>query len=218
LGKSKKEVNVPVLVIGNGESRKELDLSLYIKNFTTVGCNAIHRDFAVDHLVCCDQRMVEESIKNPNIANSKVYTRARWLNTNLRYRGDLNPLPELPFIGSTKPDDDFNWGSGPYSVLLGCNLSNEIILIGFDLFSNTNHVNNVYKDTNNYLSSTASSVDPAFWIYQIEKLFEHFKDHNFICLNNDSWTPPESWKKQNVRFRNYKFLERMVDIINTDVV
>jgi hypothetical protein len=209
---------VPVLVIGNGESRSDLDLSLYVKNFTTVGCNAIHRDITVDHLVCCDQRMVQEAARNLNNNSSKIYTRQRWLNTNLRSVGDLNPLPNIPIFGNSKPDDDFHWGSGPYAVLLGCHLSTEIILAGFDLFSNTDRVNNVYKDTDNYLSSTASSVDPAFWIYQIEKLFEHFKDHNFICLNNDSWVPPETWKKENVRFRNYKFLERMVDTINTDVV
>jgi hypothetical protein len=209
---------VPVLVIGNGESRSDLDLSLYVKNFTTVGCNAIHRDITVDHLVCCDQRMVQEAARNLNNNSSKIYTRQRWLNTNLRSVGDLNPLPNIPIFGNSKPDDDFHWGSGPYAVLLGCHLSTEIILVGFDLYSNNDFVNNVYKGTDNYSKSESSSVDPAFWIYQIEKLFDHFKDHNFICLNKESWVPPKSWQKENVRFRNHKFLDRMVDIINTDVV
>ncbi len=209
---------MPVLVIGNGESRKNLDLSPYISKVTTVGCNAIHRDFAVDHLVCCDQRMVEESTRNLNNHNTKIYTRQRWLTSNFKNRSNLNPLPDLPYFGDTKPDDDFNWGSGPYAVLLGCNLSKEVILLGFDLYSGNDFVNNVYKGTDNYLKSNASSVDPAFWIYQIEKIFDHFKDHNFICLNNESWIPPNTWKKENVRFRNHNFLDRMVDIINSDVV
>ncbi len=209
---------MPVLVIGNGESRKDLDLSPYLNSFITVGCNAIHRDYITNHLVCCDQKMAQESIKNTNTVNSKIYTRQRWLNTNLRYLGNLNPLPDLPFAGDSKPDDDFNWGSGPYAVLLGCHLSSEVILLGFDLYSENDFVNNVYKDTNNYLKSNQSSVDPAFWIYQIEKLFDHFKDHSFICLNKESWIPPTSWKKENVKFRNHDFLDRMVDIVNNSIV
>ena len=48
-----------MLVIGNGESRKHLDISKYAK--TKVGCNAIFRDFYVHHLICCDRRMVIEA-------------------------------------------------------------------------------------------------------------------------------------------------------------
>ena len=152
---------MPVLVIGNGESRSDLDLSLYVKNFTTVGCNAIHRDITVDHLVCCDQRMVQEAARNLNNNSSKIYTRQRWLNTNLRSVGDLNPLPNIPISGNSKPDDDFHWGSGPYAVLLGCHLSTEIILVGFDLYSNNDFVNNVYKGTDNYSKSESSSIIPC---------------------------------------------------------
>lgn len=209
---------MPALIIGNGESRKHLDLSPYLKNFITVGCNAIHRDYTTDHLICCDQKMVHESLKNPKTASSKIYTRQRWLNTNLRYLGDLNPLPDLPFTGDGKPDDDFNWGSGPYAVLLGCHLSSEVILLGFDLYSENDFVNNVYKDTDNYSKASSHSVDPAFWIYQISRLFEHFKNHNFICLNHESWTPPPTWRKENVRFRSHDFLDRSLDILNTSIV
>ena len=49
-----------MLVIGNGESRENIDLNKI--NTTKVGCNAIMRDFFVDHLICVDRRMVEESI------------------------------------------------------------------------------------------------------------------------------------------------------------
>jgi hypothetical protein len=49
------------LVIGNGESRRHVDVSTYTQHIL-IGCNAIHRDLAVDHLVCCDQRMVKEAV------------------------------------------------------------------------------------------------------------------------------------------------------------
>ena len=53
-----------MLVIGNGESRAELDVESF--NLPTVGCNAIFRDVKVDHLVCCDRRMVREAINHTN--------------------------------------------------------------------------------------------------------------------------------------------------------
>ena len=48
-----------MLVIGNGESRCDINLSEI--NTTKIGCNAIVRDFFVDHLVCVDRRMVDEA-------------------------------------------------------------------------------------------------------------------------------------------------------------
>ena len=47
-----------MLVIGNGESRKDVPINK-LKG-TKVGCNAIIRDYIVDHLICVDQRMVDE--------------------------------------------------------------------------------------------------------------------------------------------------------------
>ena len=40
-------LNIAMLVIGNGESRKHIDISKYDK--IKVGCNAIFRDFYVNH-------------------------------------------------------------------------------------------------------------------------------------------------------------------------
>ena len=53
-----------MLVIGNGESRKDLDIKSL--KLPTVGCNAIFRDMVVDHLVCCDRRMLREALKHEN--------------------------------------------------------------------------------------------------------------------------------------------------------
>ena len=67
-----------MLVIGNGESRKDINLSNI--NMKKVGCNAIHRDHYVDHLVCVDRRMVQEDEQNRYHQNSKIYTRQDWFN------------------------------------------------------------------------------------------------------------------------------------------
>ena len=60
------------LVLGNGESRGSLDISKV--SCTKYGCNAIHRDYVVDHLICVDTRMVDEALKNPTTVNLFVGT------------------------------------------------------------------------------------------------------------------------------------------------
>ena len=49
-----------MLVIGNGESRKHIDVDAI--NDTKIGCNAILRDYLVEHLICVDRKMVREAI------------------------------------------------------------------------------------------------------------------------------------------------------------
>ena len=53
-----------VTVIGNGESRKSFDLYQLEWLGSTIGTNAVHRDFHPDQLVCCDRRMVQEAVNN----------------------------------------------------------------------------------------------------------------------------------------------------------
>ena len=65
--------------IGNGESRKDLDIN-FLKSYGKVyGCNAIHRDFKVDYLICCDKRMVEEALYADYPGD--IYTRPDWYTT-----------------------------------------------------------------------------------------------------------------------------------------
>ena len=66
------------LVVGNGESRNLIDLNAFSKDHILIGCNALHRDLIVDHLVCCDRRMVEEAVESPNTSQTKIYAREDW--------------------------------------------------------------------------------------------------------------------------------------------
>ena len=50
--------------IGNGESRQDYDLSKLSALGDTYGSNAVYRDNEVDHLICCDKRMVKECLLN----------------------------------------------------------------------------------------------------------------------------------------------------------
>lgn len=194
------------MVIGNGESRKNIDLKNY-KDYVLIGCNAIHRDYAVDHLVCCDQRMVREALTNDKISN--IHTRSRYFKDfkKLQKQKSVRLLPEIPYQGQFKADKDEHWGSGPYAVLLACELGfDQIHMIGFDLYGRDHRVNNIYKNTNHYLKDSALAVDPAFWIYQIKKVFSIFDDRQFFVYNLPNWKMPESWCQPNVSYFELKNL------------
>jgi hypothetical protein len=177
------------LAIGNGESRATLDLKEHLQTVTSVGCNAIYRDFSVDHLICCDRRMVKEA----KPFHTNIYTRSDW---NKPF--GVKQVPALPYQGSKRQDDPWHWGSGPYAVLLAASLAKNVHMIGFDLFSMNKNINNVYKGTENYNSIDYRAVDPSYWIYQISKVFECYQDKYFIVYNNKGWFLPVEWKMNNV--------------------
>lgn len=202
-----------VVVIGNGESRSKINLNL-LASVKTIGCNAIFRDIKVDYLICCDRRMVEESLQ---YQETNTYTRDRYYHDfrKLKKLRHINRLPEIPYSGIEKRDQPEHWGSGPYAILLACNLNfKEIFLVGFDLYSQDSKVNNMYKGTKNYLSKDASAVDPAYWIYQIKKILQIYKDLKFTIVNDDDWSVPREWKLPNVKFISTK---HFVDGLATDL-
>lgn len=180
-----------MIVIGNGESRLPIDIST-LKEMK-IGCNAIIRENFVEHLVCVDRRMVQEALDLKTQA--VIYTRKDWFNT---FAFPIMPLPNLPYKGDNRPDEPMQWGSGPYAVLLGAMLSQNVKLIGFDLYSKSKSVNNIYKDTKNYDASDKRPVDPKYWIYQIAKVFEYFPETKFTVYNESDWIMPKVWNNKNV--------------------
>jgi len=189
-----------VYVIGNGESRLAINLN-DLSKYNTIGCNAIHRDFVPDHLVCCDRRMVEESLNNPKTEICKIYTRKDWYVFFKKVKKNKNvfPVPDLPYQGKHRSDQPEHWGSGNYALLLAALNYKNIYLIGFDLYDKNNKINNVYKDTLNYSPKNSKPVDPSYWIYQNSRIFDVFPDKEFIIVNNSDWIMPSSWCKDNVK-------------------
>ena len=185
-----------ITILGNGESRNNINLNSI--ETVKIGCNAIIRDHEVDHLVCVDRKMVIEA-QSYNFP--KIYTRTDWANNF----GGVLAVPELPFTGDNKWNDPFHWGSGPYAVLLGCNLAKVVHLVGFDLYSSTNYINNMYKGTVNYNSIDHRAIDPRFWIAQIGGLINHFSFHTFVIHQPITWELPNLWRGENVFVDNSLF-------------
>lgn len=194
------------LVLGNGESRLIFDWSEINYN-NLIGCNAIHRDVIVDHLICCDRRMAEEASNNPKISNSFLYVREKNFHyfRKIKKNKNVRVLPDIPFYGELKRDQPDHWGSGPYALLVACNTEDaEIILVGYDLYSNNDYVNNVYKGTVNYNKPESKAVDYSYWIHQIAQVFRFNQDKKFIVVNHKDWPLPKEWLLDNVDFKSFE--------------
>ena len=190
------------LVIGNGESRGRIDLNKFKNTHLFVGCNALHRDCVVDHLVCCDHRMVREALENPATANTMIHVRDNWHHyfRKIEKHKNIKLLPDLPYKGELRPDKPIHWGSGTYAVLIAAQLNLPTVsLVGFDLYGRQDLVNNIYKGTDNYSNPNSSAVDPSYWIYQLGKIFSLFPHIQFNIINVEGWKMPQEWQQNNVK-------------------
>ena len=182
-------------VFGNGESRTSININNL--DGIKIGCNAIYRDYQMDHLICVDRRMVQEALTNGANQTAYVYTREDWVNQFKSTR--MRAVPKLPYKGTERWDEPFQWGSGPYAVLLAAKLCKgpTVRLIGFDLHSSTQTVNNVYKNSSNYDDANKRAVDPRYWIHQIGMVFSCYTKIKFV-IHNDNFELPKAWKYPNV--------------------
>jgi len=149
--------------------------------------------------------MVEEATSNPNTNTCKIYVRDNWHHyyKKIKKNKNISLLPIIHFKVKNKSDEPYHWGSGPYAVLLACSLGYQTILaVGFDLYSSGQTLNNLYKNTNNYGSSNDRPVDPSYWIYQISKIIDYYRDKEFYFYNHEHWKPPAEWCQSNVKFKN----------------
>lgn len=200
-----------VIVIGNGESRAAVDLHYLKKTFTLIGCNAVHRDITVEHLICCDHRMIHEALENQDNTASQIYVRERYYRPYKKIQKHKNicQLPPVPTPGTLKRDNPEHWGSGPYAVIVASlQDTDQIFLIGFDLYSSDNKFNNVYKGSKNYNSVDSAPVDPSFWIYQISKIMKHYHTKKYVVVNYKDWLMPKEWSVNNVSFMDIESFKK----------
>jgi hypothetical protein len=188
-----------MFVIGNGESRKNINLDRIDE--IKIGCNAVFRDWQMDHLVCCDRKMVLEALHETNPDLTKIHTRAEYISMDSR----LSCVPDLPYESKLRQDQPIHWGSGPYAVLLATQLNTEnktINLLGFDLYGMGEHINNVYKDSHGYNRSSDRAVDPRYWIHQLSKIFEINAKMQFQLYVPDNFIKPKDWNHTNLTYQS----------------
>ena len=190
-----------VFAIGNGESRKSINLNELRPHGIIYGCNGLYRDFQPDALVVVDPAMKTEIWNTDYLLENKAYFKD-WTDEKPlpKYGGDVI-LPTQPgvldspkkiinsndVIARKFPDDVFRIGyaSGPASVLIASieEEPDEVYLIGHDLYTTTEYFNNVYKDTENYLGTETPPCPPDNWITQLKWCFNDFNTIQFYHVN-----------------------------------
>jgi len=113
---------------------------------------------------------------------------------------------------------DYGWACGASSGWVAMNREkpDEIYLIGHDLYSATNHVNNIYKSTKNYVAQENAPTPAVNWIKQWYTLADWFPDVKFIKINkfNDGRDkvngPINEWKdRKNITYADYSTLDNL---------
>jgi hypothetical protein len=156
-------------VLGNGVSRKNIDLHTLHQRGRIYGCNALHREFVPDVLVSTDRPIAEHIQHSGYSAANKFYTR--------------RPLSGL---GARQiPKSYFGFSSGPVAVGLaavdGCR---RIYLLGFDLGpSPEKTINNLYAGTEFYKPQGSNPTFTGNWIRQLVQIMQEHRSVRFIRVH-----------------------------------
>ena len=121
--------------------------------------------------------------------------------TEAVYHGDENEKGITYITGVLRPDkvidiepgiDEFAYATGTRAIYLACELgATEVYIIGHDLYSTDDKVNNIYAGTPQYAGKDAPMKRPDkaekddlnHWIKQHKNTFNTFKDTKFYKVN-----------------------------------
>ena len=97
----------------------------------------------------------------------------------------LAPEDKVVKTESLPGDSDYGFCSGALcNVFASMNPdTEEIYLLGMDLYSNTDKPNNIYKGTDSYIGSDGQPIPPDNWIEQHRMIFEKFPDIKYYKVN-----------------------------------
>ena len=174
-------------VIGNGESRKDIDL-YPLKNYGKVyACNAVYRHYQPDYLVAVDVKMILEINQHKWQMENQV-----WTNPNKAYHG----MEGFNFFQPSK-----GWSSGPTALWLASQHSYEkIYILGFDYrgLDEGQKFNNIYANTNNYKKSDDGATFFGNWLRQTKAVIQENKNINYVrVITSDNYNPEELNKFSN---------------------
>ena len=174
-------------MLGNGTSRKSINLEQLKTKGTIYGCNALYRDFDPDFLVAVDVKMILE------INQAKYQHRHPvWTNPNRAY----DKMNGLNFFNPSK-----GWSSGPTALHLASEHQNNVIyIIGFDYQGIEDKINNIYASTPNYKKSHERATFYGNWLKQTCITCEKFSEKRYIrVVQEDAFIPKEFEKITNLK-------------------
>lgn len=159
-------------VLGNGVSRKHIDVNTLLKLGTVYGCNALYRTHTPHVLVATDQPISTQIQESGYSAKNKFYTR--------------RPINSL---GAHKvPQSYFGFSSGPIATGIAAGDGHKTIyLLGFDMGPAANGLfNNVYADTEFYKQTLAKPTFTGNWVKQLVSVTKDFPNQRFVRVCGDT--------------------------------
>ena len=182
-------------VLGNGESRKGIQIEDLKKHGKVYACNAVYRTDRPDFLVAVDPKMMLEIAESDDMMKNQV-----WSNCNNQSNKVQRILDHVKWF-----QPSLGWSSGPTALRMACERKHtEIYLLGFDYqghrdakMANRNKVNNIYKDTRNYKKGQDEGTFYGNWMNQTKRCLQDFKDINFTRVIPKDWISPKdlTWNK-----------------------
>ena len=169
-------------VLGNGTSRKDINLHNLKQYGKLYGCNAIYREFDPDYLIAVDAKMILEiDRKKYQKQNTNV-----WTNPNKAYRN----IEGLNYFRPSK-----GWSSGPTALWLASQHGYKTIyILGFDYtgLNDGKLVNNMYAGTPNYKKINDTATYYGNWLRQTKAVIQENKTINFVrVIAPDNFQPGE---------------------------
>ena len=166
-------------VLGNGTSRKPINLDNLKTKGTIYGCNALYREFDPDYLVAVDTKMILEINKAGYQHSNSV-----WTNPNKAYS---------KFTGFNYFNPSKGWSSGPTALNLASDHNNDTMyILGFDYTGIDDKVNNIYSSTYNYKKVNERATFHGNWLKQTTIICQKFSKKRYIrVLGDNPFIPKE---------------------------
>tara|TARA_B100000902_G_scaffold391361_1_gene441895 strand:+ start:1695 stop:2276 length:582 start_codon:yes stop_codon:yes gene_type:complete len=187
-------------VLGNGTSRKHLDLERLRGKGIIYACNAVYRTFEPDVLIAVDPKMVHEIVQDGYHNNHVV-----WTNYNNGYKDYQNLNYFQPSRG---------WSSGPTALAKAVeDKYKKIYILGFDYMGlkGGKRFNNIYADTNNYKKSEEPATYYGNWLRQTENVIKSApKTEFFRVINVGDFCPAQLNNYGNLRNVDYSEFENVI--------
>jgi len=181
-------------VLGNGQSRKGIDIDDLMQKGTVFACNAVYRTHRPHFLIAVDPKMILEIAETDYMIQNKV-----WSNFNAQYNKNKKILDHCNWF---KPS--LGWSSGPTALRMACEQGfKEIYILGFDYQgisdgANKNRfkLNNIFGGTRNYKKINDEATFYGNWMNQTKRCLQDFQDVQFHRVVPKGWFRPKdlAWK------------------------
>lgn len=188
-------------IIGNGESRKDFDLSSLKGKGIILGCNALYREFEPDILVSVDRGITAEIQASGYVKTHKVFVRYPQACPDGSYLKD--------YIGART-----DWAAGPCCLELAATAyrmgfaTATIYMLGFDLYGTADgFLNNIYKDSPHYRPSKHQAISHRNWVRQIGQNIQENNHLVYKKVGDVKDKVPKEWepyKDKNLFYISYE--------------